>query len=51
MLSKLFPLIKAKPLSEKVQSRDAFIYLDRVIFYFGWTEPIEKRYLIYVEKN
>ncbi|EDV32464.2 uncharacterized protein Dana_GF15844 [Drosophila ananassae] len=44
MLSKLFPLIKAKPLSEKVQSRDAFIYLDRVIYYFGWTEPVEKRW-------
>ncbi|KAH8234029.1 hypothetical protein KR032_011037 [Drosophila birchii] len=44
MLSQLFPLIKEKPVTEKVQSRDAFIYLDRCVWYFGWTEPSDKRW-------
>lgn len=43
MLSKFFPHIKEKPLSERVKSRDAFIYLDRVMWSFGWTEPENKR--------
>ncbi|XP_039154541.1 odorant receptor 22a isoform X4 [Drosophila simulans] len=42
MLSKFFPHIQEKPLSERVQSRDAFIYLDRVMWSFGWTEPENK---------
>ncbi|XP_017075635.2 LOW QUALITY PROTEIN: odorant receptor 22a-like [Drosophila eugracilis] len=44
MLSKLFPWIKEKPLSEPCQSRDAFTYLDRVMWTFGWTEPENKRW-------
>ncbi|EDX03349.1 GD23103 [Drosophila simulans] len=44
MLSKFFPHIQEKPLSERVQSRDAFIYLDRVMWSFGWTEPENKRW-------
>ncbi|XP_016994939.2 odorant receptor 22a-like [Drosophila takahashii] len=44
MLRKLFPYIKEKPLNERVQSRDAFIYLERVMWTFGWTEPYEKRW-------
>ncbi|XP_070138918.1 odorant receptor 22a-like [Drosophila bipectinata] len=44
MLGKLFPHIKPKTLQEKVYSRDAFIYLDRVMWSFGWTEPKEKRW-------
>ncbi|XP_017050075.1 odorant receptor 22a-like [Drosophila ficusphila] len=43
MLSKLFPHIKEKPLEEEVQSRDAFIYLDRCMLSVGWTEPKDKR--------
>jgi len=43
MLAKFFPLIKEKPLNERIQSRDAFIYLDRVMWTLGWTEPYEKR--------
>ncbi|XP_033158556.1 odorant receptor 22a isoform X4 [Drosophila mauritiana] len=46
MLSKFFPHIKEKPLSERVQSRDAFIYLDRVMWTFGWTEPENKRWVL-----
>ncbi|XP_017021778.1 odorant receptor 22a-like [Drosophila kikkawai] len=42
MLSKIFPLIKQKPLSEKVQSREGFIYLDRIMWSFGWTEAANK---------
>ncbi|KAH8234025.1 hypothetical protein KR032_011022 [Drosophila birchii] len=44
MLSQLFPRIKEKPLTEQVQSRDAFIYLDRCMWSFGWTEPSDKRW-------
>ncbi|XP_020806948.1 odorant receptor 22a-like [Drosophila serrata] len=44
MLSQLFPLIKEKPLTEQVKSRDAFIYLDRCVFFFGWNEPSDKRW-------
>ncbi|XP_033174013.1 odorant receptor 22b [Drosophila mauritiana] len=44
MLSQFFPHIKEKPLSERVQSRDAFIYLDRTMWFFGWTEPENKRW-------
>nr|XP_016942950.1 odorant receptor 22a-like [Drosophila suzukii] len=44
MLAKFFPLIKERPLNERVQSRDAFIYLDRVMWTLGWTEPYEKRW-------
>ncbi|XP_039495551.1 odorant receptor 22a [Drosophila santomea] len=43
MLSKLFSHISEKPLSERVKSRDAFIYLDRVMWSFGWTESENKR--------
>ncbi|KAH8281877.1 hypothetical protein KR054_003495 [Drosophila jambulina] len=44
MLSQLFPRIKEKPLTEKAQSRDAFIYLDRCMWSFGWTEPSDKKW-------
>ncbi|XP_016992073.2 odorant receptor 22a-like [Drosophila rhopaloa] len=48
MLTKWFPHTKEKPLSEVVHSRDAFIYLDRMIWSFGWAEPSEKRWsLVY----
>ncbi|XP_017130210.1 odorant receptor 22a-like [Drosophila elegans] len=48
MLSKLFPFIKEKPLSERAQSRDAFIYLDWAVWSFGWTKPADKRWsLVY----
>ncbi|XP_032577631.1 odorant receptor 22a isoform X3 [Drosophila sechellia] len=46
MLSKFFPHISKKPLSERVKSRDAFIYLDRVMWSFGWTEPENKRWVL-----
>jgi len=39
MLGKVFPRINEKTLNERVQSRDAFIYLDRVMWSMGWTEP------------
>ncbi|XP_020806947.1 odorant receptor 22a-like [Drosophila serrata] len=44
MLSKLFPHIKQKPVTEKVQSREAFIYLSRTMWLFGWTEADNKRW-------
>ncbi|XP_017021803.1 odorant receptor 22a-like [Drosophila kikkawai] len=44
MLSRLFSQVKEKPLSVKVQSRDAFIYLDRCMWSFGWTEPSDKKW-------
>nr|AEB91882.1 odorant receptor 22b [Drosophila melanogaster] len=44
MLSQFFPHIKEKPLSERVKSRDAFVYLDRVMWSFGWTVPENKRW-------
>ncbi|XP_052853330.1 odorant receptor 22a-like [Drosophila gunungcola] len=46
MISKWFPRIKAKPLSEVVKSRDAFIYLDRAMWTFGWTQPEDKRWTL-----
>ncbi|XP_039154538.1 odorant receptor 22a isoform X2 [Drosophila simulans] len=46
MLCKFFPHISKKPLSERVHSRDAFIYLDRVMWSFGWTEPENKRWVL-----
>ncbi|KAH8413113.1 hypothetical protein KR009_008040 [Drosophila setifemur] len=42
MLSSLLPRIKPRPLTERVQSRDAFIYLDRVMWCLGWTESSNK---------
>ncbi|KAH8244161.1 hypothetical protein KR026_001354 [Drosophila bipectinata] len=48
MLSSIYPLTKEKSLDEPVQSRDAFIYLERAMWVFGWTEPKDKRWtLIY----
>ncbi|KAH8413280.1 hypothetical protein KR009_009585 [Drosophila setifemur] len=44
MLEKIFPHIKKQPLTERVKSRDAFIYLDRMMYSFGWAEPDEKRW-------
>ncbi|KAH8413283.1 hypothetical protein KR009_009606 [Drosophila setifemur] len=44
MLEKIFPHIKEQPLTEQVKSRDAFIYLDRMMCSLGWTEPFEKRW-------
>ncbi|EDV32466.1 uncharacterized protein Dana_GF15846 [Drosophila ananassae] len=44
MLSKLFPRVKEKSLEETVQSRDAFIYLNRAMWGLGWTEANEKRW-------
>ncbi|EDV32465.2 uncharacterized protein Dana_GF15845 [Drosophila ananassae] len=46
MLSKLFPSAKEKSLEEPVQSRDAFIYLNRGMWVVGWTEPHEKRWTV-----
>ncbi|XP_002132909.2 odorant receptor 22a-like isoform X2 [Drosophila pseudoobscura] len=46
MLSKLVPRIKAKPLTERTSSRDAFVYLDRVQKFFGWTAVEDKRWRI-----
>ncbi|XP_030369314.1 odorant receptor 42b-like [Scaptodrosophila lebanonensis] len=39
MLHKVFPLVKPAPLSEIVQSRDAFIYMDRGMRAAGWMYP------------
>ncbi|XP_017846156.1 odorant receptor 59b [Drosophila busckii] len=38
-MEKVFKLIKPKPLTEKVQSRDATIYMYRVMKIIGWIPP------------
>ncbi|XP_070138913.1 odorant receptor 22a-like [Drosophila bipectinata] len=47
MLSRLYPLTKEKSLEERVQSRDAYIYLERAMWVFGWTEPNNKRWKLF----
>ncbi|EDW39710.1 GL14799 [Drosophila persimilis] len=46
MLSKLFPRIQAKPLTERIQSRDAFVYLDRVQKLWGWRATEDERWMV-----
>ncbi|SPP79959.1 odorant receptor 22a-like [Drosophila guanche] len=46
MLSKFFPRIKALPLTERIQSRDAFVYLDRYQKIFGWAATDDKKWRV-----
>ncbi|KAH8269307.1 hypothetical protein KR018_002316 [Drosophila ironensis] len=48
MLNTVFPLTKPKPFTVRVQSRDAFTYLKRSIWVFGWASSTDQsRQLLY----